>query len=200
MKRTEYDELCEPSVAWECITCLSPGFDTPVRKSHETINTGVKEGKPSGRINKDLHANLMKRGMKFAHINIANLPGHCADAEVLVEKEAFDVFAVTESRLDCTLLDSKICPSSYTCYRKDRSRNSGALAVFVRSKWRSKRRSDLESDFLEMVCVDICPEKAKNTIFAVMYKPPSGRPSSREGGAMPADYRSNPTHGESAKP
>ena len=24
-----------------------------------------------------------------------------------------------------------------------------------------------------MLCVEICPEKAKNTIFAVMYKPPS---------------------------
>ena len=76
MKRTKYDKLCEPSLAWECITRLSPGFDTPVRKSHKTNNTGVKEGKPSVRINKDLHANLKKRGIKFAHVNIATLPGH----------------------------------------------------------------------------------------------------------------------------
>ncbi|PFX13195.1 hypothetical protein AWC38_SpisGene22743 [Stylophora pistillata] len=105
MKRTEYDELCEPSLAWECITCLSLGFDTPVRKSHEKIDTGVKEGKPSGSMNKDLHANLKKRGLKFPHVNIATFPGHCADAVVLMEKAALDVFAVTESRLDCTLLD-----------------------------------------------------------------------------------------------
>ena len=111
--------------------------------------------------------------MKFAHVNIATLPGHYANAEVLKEKAALDVFVVTESRLDCTLLDSKICPSGYTCYRKDRNRNGSGCAVFVRSKWPSKRRSDLESDCLEMVCVEICPEKAKNTIFAVMYKPPS---------------------------
>lgn len=124
-------------------------------------------------MNKGLHANLKKRGMKFAHVNITTLPGHYADAEVLIEKAALDVFAVTESRLDCTLLDSKICPSGYTCYRKDRNRNGGGCTVFVRSKWPSKRRSDLESDCLEMVCVEICPEKAKNTIFAVMYKPPS---------------------------
>ena len=49
----------------------------------------------------------------------------------------------------------------------------GGCAVFVRSKWPSKQRSDLESECLEMVCVEICPEKAKNTIFAVIYKPPS---------------------------
>ena len=76
MKGTKYDKLCEPSLAWECITRLSPGFDTPVRKSHKTNNTGVKEGKPSVRINKDLHANLKKRRMKFAHVNIATLSGH----------------------------------------------------------------------------------------------------------------------------
>ena len=46
-------------------------------------------------------------------------------------------------------------------------------AVFVRSKWPSKRKNDLESECLEMVCVEICPVKAKNTLFAVMYKPPS---------------------------
>ena len=97
-----------------------------------------------------------------------NFAGTLPDAEVLMEKAALDVFAVTESRLDCTLLDSKICPSGYTCYRKDRTRNGGGCAVFVRSKWPSKRRSDLESG-----CLEICPEKAKNTIFAVMYKPPS---------------------------
>ena len=125
MKRSEYDKLCEPSLAWECMTCLFPGFDTPVRKSHETTNTGGKEGNPRFTMIQDLHANLKKRGMKFAHVNISTLPGHYADAEVLMEKAALDVFAVTQSRLDCTLPDSKICPSGYTCYRKDRNRNGG---------------------------------------------------------------------------
>lgn len=134
MKRTEYDKLCEPSLAWECITCLFPGFDTPVRKSHETTNTGGKEGNPRVRMNKDLHANMKKRGMKFAHINISTLPGHYADAEVLMEKAALDVFAVTKSRLDCTLPDSKICPSGYACYRKDRNRNGVGLRRFCKEQ------------------------------------------------------------------
>ena len=44
--------------------------------------------------------------------------------------------------------------------------------MFVKSKWPSKRRKDLESDSLEMVCVEICPDKARNTIFGVVYKLP----------------------------
>ena len=73
------------------------------------------------------------------------------------------------------MLDSKTCPSAFTCCRRDRNRNRGGCAVFVRSKWPSKRGSDMESDCLEMVCVEICPLEAKNTIklFSVMYRPPN---------------------------
>ena len=43
----------------------------------------------------------------------------------------------------------------------------------MKSKWPCKRRPDLEPDCLEIVFVETCPAKAKNTIFAVTYKPPS---------------------------
>ena len=48
--------------------------------------------------------------------------------------------------------------------------------LFVKSKWPSKRRKDLESESLEMVCVEICPDKARNSIFGVVYKPPIMNP------------------------
>ncbi|XP_066018906.1 uncharacterized protein [Pocillopora verrucosa] len=37
MKRTEYDKLCEPSLAWECITCLSPYGGTAVYNKISSI-------------------------------------------------------------------------------------------------------------------------------------------------------------------
>ena len=48
--------------------------------------------------------------------------------------------------------------------------------MLVKGKWPSKRTKDLESESLELVCVEICPDKARNTIFAVVYKPPSMNP------------------------
>ena len=56
------------------------------------------------------------------------------------------------------------------------NRNGGGCALFVKNKCPSKRRTDLETESLEMMCVEICPKKAKNTICAVMYKPPSRNP------------------------
>ena len=48
--------------------------------------------------------------------------------------------------------------------------------MFVKGKWPSKRRKDLESESLEMVYVEICLDKARKTIFAVVYKPASKNP------------------------
>lgn len=95
---------------------------------------------------------------------------------------------MTESRLDSTISDSNICPDGYGCYRKDRNRNGGGCTLFVNNKWPSKRRTDLESNSLEMVCVKICPNKAKNTICAVMYTPPSMNPDKFLSGELEQEF------------
>ena len=66
-----------------------------------------------------------------------------------------------------------VCPPNYVCYREGRNRFGSGCVIFVKDKWPSKRRNDLECDSLEMVCVEICPNKAKNTIIGVFYEPPS---------------------------
>ena len=60
-----------------------------------------------------IYSGLQKRGMKFAHVNIATLPGHSADVDVLLANTSLDVFAVAESRLDSTIPDSQVCPMSF---------------------------------------------------------------------------------------
>jgi len=80
--------------------------------------------------------------------------GHFADVEMLLEKTKVGVFAVTESRLDCTSPNGQVCRLGYVCYRMDRNRHGGGFSVFVKGKWHSKRRNDLESESLEMVCVE----------------------------------------------
>jgi len=82
----------------------------------------------------DLNPNLRKSGMKFAHVNIVTLPGHSADVDVLLEETNLDLLGLTEMRLDSTIPDSQICPEGYACYRKDRNRNGGGCAVFLKNK------------------------------------------------------------------
>ena len=130
MKTTEYSQLCNTSMVWECMGCLFPSLDTPVRNVGKTRNFDERD-ESGANTRTQKNPGLNKRGMKFAHVNVVTLPGHFADVDVLLEKTAFDVFAVTESRLDCTIPDGQVCPSGYVCYRKDRNRNGGGCAVIV---------------------------------------------------------------------
>ena len=104
---------------------LFPGVLTPVR------NTGTPSSFDKGEecganIRREINPPLNKRGMTFSHVNIVTLQGHFADANVLLKKTASDVFAVTESCLDRTILDGPVCPSGHVCYGKDR----GGCAFF----------------------------------------------------------------------
>ena len=41
--------------------------------------------------------------MKFGHANIATLLGHFTDIDILIERNMFDVFGVSETKLDDTI-------------------------------------------------------------------------------------------------
>lgn len=85
MKASEYNTLSDSTKTWQCMKCLFPDFDTPVRCSRRTAKINKeKENDASARM--DLNPNLRKRGMKFAHVNIVTLPGHSADVDVLLEE------------------------------------------------------------------------------------------------------------------
>ena len=107
-------------MVWECTSCLFPGVDTPVWDIGKP-STSDKSETSGANMRTKMNPGLNKRGMKFAHVNVVTLPGHFADVDVLLEETAVDVFAVTESRLDCTIPDGQVCPSGYVCYRKDRN-------------------------------------------------------------------------------
>ena len=111
--------------------------------------------------------------MKFGHVNIATLLGHFTDIYILIERNMFDVFGVSETRLDDPISDEKICTANYFCHRKDRNREGGMVAVYVSSVIPHKRRRDLEENNIGMLCIELCPLKAKNILFAIFYKPPN---------------------------
>ena len=80
MKKTGYDELRNPSKAWQCMECLFPGFDTHVRNSHPCPNPNKEER--DGTVRTELNPNLKKRGLKLAHVNLVTFLGNYADVEV----------------------------------------------------------------------------------------------------------------------
>ena len=69
MKSTEYSQLCNDSMAWECMSCLFPSMEIPIRSTSKSPGFDEKE-KSGTNIRTEMNPGLNKRGMKFAHVNV----------------------------------------------------------------------------------------------------------------------------------
>ena len=128
MDSKEYIELSDNSKRWKCIQCLFPVCDSPTKGIENSSNVNI-QNESSINASAEINPDLIKRGMKFAHVSIVTLPGHLTDVNALLEEINLDVFAVTESRLDATFSDCTVCPLNYVCYRKDRNRFGGGCYI-----------------------------------------------------------------------
>ena len=85
----------------------------------------------------------------------------------------FDVLAINESRMDETVTDNEVHLAGYTIIRKDRNRQGGGVALYVRSTINYTRRKDLEDDDLEFLCIEIRKPKTKTILVGTWYRPPN---------------------------
>ena len=87
--------------------------------------------------------------------------------------ERFDRLAIDESRLDETVTDNEVYLTGYTIIRKDRNRQGGGVALYIRSAINYTRRTDLEDEELEFLCTEIRKPKTKPILIGTWYRPPS---------------------------
>ena len=57
--------------------------------------------------------------------------------------------------------------------RKDRSRNGGAVCIYLRSSINYKVRDDLVPSELEAVCIEITKPHSKPFLVSTVYRPPN---------------------------
>lgn len=73
-------------------------------------------------------------GIKFAHVNLCGILNKLDQVKILIKDCIFDVFAVTESKLDHHISDSEIQITGYTVIRRDCNRHGGGLLLFIKDK------------------------------------------------------------------
>ena len=103
------------------------------------------------------------------------------DFQNLVYTNRFDMVAVTETWLNCTVDNAEILGTNYVIHRKDRvetcpNTRGGGLLLAVNSGLNSKRRAELESPCEILVCEISssrpCRDSPK-TAIVLCYRPPS---------------------------
>ena len=97
------------------------------------------------------------KNLNFAHVNIVTLPGKIDQVCYLLDNHSIDIMGFAETCLDESIPDNDVEIENYTLYRKDRNRNGGGVAAYVKqsSGLISKIRNDLMCNELELLTLEI---------------------------------------------
>ena len=98
----------------------------------------------------------------MAALNIASLSKHsCIDElrNYMISKPV-DILAINETRLDCSFPDSAASIPGYSLDRKDRNRNGGGVALYIRNSIAYEIILTLDEK-LELLCVKVIKPKGQ---------------------------------------
>ena len=101
-----------------------------------------------------LHKIKKVRGLKIASLNVNSLLRHVDELRLMLSDSEIDVFAINESKIDNSVKDSEISIPGYNMIRKDRNRFGGGVVVYIRETYSFYERKNLNSDDLEMICIE----------------------------------------------
>ena len=112
------------------------------------------------------------RGFKIAHLNIRSLIKHIDQFRYFLKEKQFDIICLNETLLDETINDHEVNIEGYDIVRKDRNRNGGGVAIYVRSTINYMIRAEFDTESLETITVEISKPKSKPFIINCVYRPP----------------------------
>ena len=89
----------------------------------------------------------------------------------------FDILTISETQIDSTISDSEIHINGYTIIRKDRTKNGGGIAFYIKNTLSYSDRNDLipDSENLEIVCVEINKRYCTSFLISNWYRVSSTR-------------------------
>lgn len=82
------------------------------------------------------------------------------------------VITLAETWLNSTVEYGEIAIDGYQVMRKDRNRHGGGVLAFVPVSMKAVRRHDMESDGVEILWLELKPNKDRKVLMAVIYRPP----------------------------
>lgn len=115
---------------------------------------------------------FQKKGLHFLHINARSLLNKKDEVHALAEASNAAVLAVSETWLDDTITDGEIAIPGYLVERKDRKRDGGGVCLYIKNNLAYNKRTDLISNDIELIAIDLLLPKTKPILIAACYRPP----------------------------
>ena len=113
------------------------------------------------------------KGLHFLHANVRSLLPKISEVQLLLSRTKAAIFAASETWLDSTVGDGEVRIPGFNIIRRDRNRNGGGVALFIRDNIAYNPRPDHEIDGLEAVWVKLLFPQSKGILVSSIYRPPN---------------------------
>ena len=90
-----------------------------------------------------------------------------------MQNKPFYILTLNETRLDDSVLDCEVENPGYDILRRDRNRNGGGVAMYIRKNIPYSNRKDLAVENIELICIEVKKPKSKPLLIATWYGPPN---------------------------
>ena len=114
-----------------------------------------------------------KKDMAIASLNINGLRSHLDEVQLLIRNLGIHIIALNETKLNPEFPKELTCVASYQQERLERTCNGGGVSIYIRDSIKYKRRPDIPSHDLELICIDVEPPKSESFLVLAWYRPPS---------------------------
>ena len=114
-----------------------------------------------------------KRGLLICSLNAPSLRKHKDELEVLMRENKIDILALNGTKLDSKTEEEQASIPGYTVLRCDRNSHGGGVAIYLRDTLKFEHRTDLKTDDLEVICIELKPKCSKPFILLAWYRPPN---------------------------
>ena len=91
---------------------------------------------------------------------------------MILRENEIDIIGLSETRLDSTVTDRKVCIVGYRIFRNDRDADGGGVPIYVKSSF-PEPKMKLKSVNFELLSVEISTECAKPFLLVRWYRPPA---------------------------
>ena len=112
-----------------------------------------------------------KRGLLICSLNAPSLRKH-KELKVLMRENKIDILALNETKLDSKTEEDQVSIPGHTVLRCDRNFHGGGVAIYLRDI-KFEYITDLKTDNLKMICIELKPKCSKPFILLAWYRPPN---------------------------
>ena len=113
--------------------------------------------------------------MTIASLNVNGIRSHLDEIQMTVENKGIHIFAMSETKLSADYPSELTDVPGFQQVRLDRSCYGGGVIIYIRNPIVYKTCSDIPTDDLELLCVEIIPPRSRPFLILSWYRPPGSQ-------------------------